>query len=373
MNVAKECIKLDNCSGRQADRNEYLDIVKFVLIFFVVWGHVIQCTAQQPTWPEQIDPLFRFIYTAHMPLFMGLCGYFFCKSLRKWNNIREYVKNKLSSRILGLFVPMLVFGFFKVLLSICEGNYTFSFTSFPFYWLTQARGIWFLGDLAVNTLITLCLWHMCKGQFKHDWKFLILGVPLACIPKITYISPHMYLYFMTGFIIAAYVQDIKKYIKYWPMVFVLFIGSYICFSNLPWAPLDFTLMYKKYTPLNLIVNDILKLILGFTGSYLIMLIVYKMLIKCVNGKLIHKAAFVGTYTLDIYLLQIIMVEVIFRIVNNNYIIANGIDLFNFTGCFGMLIRIMTTFVVSIIIIEIILAISKCINKNKVVSKLLFYR
>lgn len=68
-----------------------------------------------------------------------------------------------------------------------------------------------------------------------------------------------------------------------------------------------------------------------------------------------------------------MVEGIFRIVNNNYIIANGIDLFNFTGCFGMLIRIMTTFVVSIIIIEIILAISKCINKNKVVSKLLFYR
>lgn len=33
MNVAKEGIKLDNCSGRQADRNEYLDIVKFVLIF----------------------------------------------------------------------------------------------------------------------------------------------------------------------------------------------------------------------------------------------------------------------------------------------------------------------------------------------------
>ena len=99
---------------------------------------------------------------------------------------------------------------------------------------------------------------------------------LAWIHKLSIII-HMYLYFMTGFIIAAYVQDIKKYIKYWPMVFVLFIGSYICFSNLPWAPLDFTLMYKKYTPLNLIVNDILKLILGFTGSYLIMLIVYKML------------------------------------------------------------------------------------------------
>ncbi|MBR2214347.1 MAG: hypothetical protein IJ849_01155, partial [Selenomonadaceae bacterium] len=59
-------------------RNSYMDIVKYVAIFCVLWGHIVQqtCMLQNP----QVDYVYRAIYTFHMPLFMGICGYFFAKS-----------------------------------------------------------------------------------------------------------------------------------------------------------------------------------------------------------------------------------------------------------------------------------------------------
>ena len=64
-------------TDRQTDRqtrNVYLDIVKFVTIFLVIWGHVVQQTSNVSCWPVQEDSVMRLIYTMHMPLFMGLCA-----------------------------------------------------------------------------------------------------------------------------------------------------------------------------------------------------------------------------------------------------------------------------------------------------------
>lgn len=381
MNVEINKIMTDN-SVSQLGRNKYLDVVKYVLIFLVVWGHVIQQTSHLPTYPEQIDPLVRFIWTTHMPLFMGLCGYFFYKSLAKYNNAAEYRKNKLQQRMLGLFIPMLSFGFLKVLISMCEGEYDFTINNFLVYWLIQAEKIWFLGDLAINTIIMLCLWYFCNDNFSHDWKIIILGIPLACIPKLFNISalPHMYLYFALGFCCNmmrySYIKIFNS-VKYWLIALTIFICAYSVFSNLPWPPSEFIFTLTNHTIFNLIINDSLKIILGISGSYLVLLIVYKVYIFFIkidrNNKLINKIACVGKYTLDIYLLQIIIVEYIFRIINSKYFLANGIDMFNFSGCFGMLMRIIITFIISIFLFEIIVKISSYINKNAVVKKILFYR
>lgn len=72
-------------------RNEFLDIVKFVAIFLVLWGHVVQQTysAGKIDPNAYLDIIYCVIYTVHMPLFMGLCGYFFPY---QWKKI-VYVKN----------------------------------------------------------------------------------------------------------------------------------------------------------------------------------------------------------------------------------------------------------------------------------------
>lgn len=67
------------------------------------------------------DEIYRFIYSFHMPLFMGISGYFFGKSVHKIKGPLLYVKRKLHRRILGLVIPMISFGLLKCLTDIAWG------------------------------------------------------------------------------------------------------------------------------------------------------------------------------------------------------------------------------------------------------------
>ena len=64
---------------RLNQRNAYLDAVKYAAMFLVLWGHVVQqiSVLQNPS----NDYIYCLIYTVHMPVFMGICGYFFAVSL----------------------------------------------------------------------------------------------------------------------------------------------------------------------------------------------------------------------------------------------------------------------------------------------------
>ena len=242
-----ECIG-DFCNKKSNERNIYLDVVKCFTIFLVIWGHVVQQISQYSTWPEQCDPLFRIIYTTHMPLFMGVCGYFFAVSLKKWSTIYEYVRYKLPTRLLGLIIPMVSFGLFKTILDMELGVNEFSIFSFSKLWLGNARGIWFLGDLVLNTLVVLILSFFCTKNFSHDWKIFLWGIPLTMIPIITYSMPWMYFYFVVGFSIASYYKkSISVLSKYKIIILFIFSMCYITFSNMPWVPLDFSLNLNKYS------------------------------------------------------------------------------------------------------------------------------
>ena len=65
----------------------YIDAIKAVLMFLVIWGHVIQYT----NITENLDnDIAAFIYSFHMPMFMMMSGMFFNKQL----------KNSLSQMLL---------------------------------------------------------------------------------------------------------------------------------------------------------------------------------------------------------------------------------------------------------------------------------
>jgi len=86
-------------TDRQKERNIFLDIVKYFTIFLVIWGHVVQQSLNPGVYPEQVDGIYRLIYTFHMPLFMGISGYFFGKSVCKVGGVYSYLKKKLKKRI----------------------------------------------------------------------------------------------------------------------------------------------------------------------------------------------------------------------------------------------------------------------------------
>ena len=61
-------------------RLNHLDFLKFFAIASVILGHSVEQTTGNDFWT---NPIWSFIYSYHMPLFMMLCGYFFGSSLKR--------------------------------------------------------------------------------------------------------------------------------------------------------------------------------------------------------------------------------------------------------------------------------------------------
>lgn len=61
-------------------RLQSMDALKFFAIFLVLWGHCVQYLISG----EFADkPVYRHIYSFHMPLFMMLSGFFFAMTCRR--------------------------------------------------------------------------------------------------------------------------------------------------------------------------------------------------------------------------------------------------------------------------------------------------
>lgn len=320
--------------NRLSERNIFLDIVKYYAIFLVVWGHVVAQTSHFATYPVQEDAMVRLIYTMHMPLFMGICGYFFFKSISKYSSTREYVQKKLPKRLLGLLIPMLSFGVIKTAcIQFFASDYPTSMFALLKMIFGNAKGIWFLGDLAVNTILVLIAWHFCTRKFWHDWKYFLLVLPLSLIPVITYQNPQMYIFFVTGFWIAAYVKKgiLIKVASHWKTVTSIFVIAYLLFSYMPWPPEDFWYNFHEQPFIRLAVNDSLKLVLGFSGSFVSLALIHKYLPSIQGTWIFRRATVEGRFTLDIYLLQIIVVEIIGNNLYKIWLLNNGIDIFYLGG------------------------------------------
>ena len=85
----------------QKKRIDALDLLKSLAIFLVIWGHVIQhCLQSNPV----DEPVYRFIYSFHMPLFMVLCGLF------SWNSMKMDFWGMLKKKTLTILFPCIVWG-----------------------------------------------------------------------------------------------------------------------------------------------------------------------------------------------------------------------------------------------------------------------
>lgn len=92
-------------------RDPYWDLVKALLILLVIWGHciqVIQLPAKGGTMPFWDSPFFNGIYLFHMPLFIGISGYFAAAS------IRRHGKDALRRYSIRLLIPNLTFGLLHI-------------------------------------------------------------------------------------------------------------------------------------------------------------------------------------------------------------------------------------------------------------------
>lgn len=139
---------------RDLERNPYFDNAKLILIFLVVFGHMIQPFIDGSS---GINTLYMWIYTFHMPAFIFLAGFY-----AKGSGNRKYIV-KLAKKLL---VPYLIFQL------LYTGYYFFigkdGWQNGIFY---PQWSLWFL--------CSLFSWHILLAFFK---KFpALLSVSLAVL------------------------------------------------------------------------------------------------------------------------------------------------------------------------------------------------
>lgn len=123
------------------ERNAFFDNAKVLLIFFVVFGHMIQpFTDGSP----KINTLYMWIYTFHMPAFIFLSGFF-----AKGSGNIKYILNLMKK----LLVPYVVFQILYSGYYYLIGKSGWETDLFSPHW-----ALWFL--------FSLFCWHMLLYWFK---------------------------------------------------------------------------------------------------------------------------------------------------------------------------------------------------------------
>ena len=162
-------------------RIPYLDFLKFFAIASVFLGHATEQTTGNDFWD---NPIWAFIYTYHMPLFMLLCGYFFGSSLRL--TFAELVKKKF----LQLGIPSIAAWILMYLFVTLTG-----FNPYPeivdISWLGFMNAVWFLKCVFFCYLIG---WIFIKA-LRHIWLAAITSTvlvhffPIFSIDSVNFLLP----------------------------------------------------------------------------------------------------------------------------------------------------------------------------------------
>lgn len=210
-------------------REESLDYIKGVLIFFVVYGHCLYWMADGIQKPYTF--MAKYVYSFHMPLFIFLSGYFF--SSKKRGNI---IANTIG-RFKRLIVPHFFFNLIMIIPIFCfweqfghfitrETEGTITIKSIYLY-MTMFWYLWcvFLSSFLCNIIYTTC-------RKYQEGICILLSIVFFCLSEslpIRFFFVHqrmgdMFFYFVLGVII----YDYKFFLKSKIIAFLSFV-IYICY------------------------------------------------------------------------------------------------------------------------------------------------
>ncbi|MCJ7841721.1 acyltransferase family protein [Lederbergia sp. NSJ-179] len=267
-------------------RDSYFDNARFILIFLVVFGHLIQSYVDTNTF---VANLYKFIYTFHMPAFILISGYF-AKGIYEKGYIKKILKK--------LIIPYLIF---QVIYSIFY-YFLFSESTISFDLLNPHWSLWFL--------VSLFFWHLMILAF-NKWKpagaivlALTLGLAVGYIDWISgYLSLSRTFVFFPFFLVGYYLkkEHFQKISSSQAKVFaaIIITSVAILLVNFPNLDEKWLLGSNPYSDLQSIT------ILGIftrTGVYAINFV----MASCFFAFVPHKRVFFtqwGTNTLYVYLLH----------------------------------------------------------------------
>jgi len=327
-------------------RFDYIDLLKGITILLVVFGHLLQANTVESCH----HPIFSYIYSFHMPLFMFISGYIGFKTYNITTLKEAFygISNKVRSLLIPYFVwPLIVYNLFLV------SEYKFNLWNQFVDLVTKWSPLWFLWYLfmlysiyTINILIYNSIKPKNKLLFDIFAFSIFISFSIALkyfkIPFIVDIDSIMlYSIFFFGGVFISKNSFISNFILNKVVFFISFIV--------------FLLLIGQYDFFDLgIKNKIIKMFIS--GSAIILLYNISLLITN-NTFLIRRLKYYGKFSLVIYVTHFSMW----------YIWTNGSVISDLSNLYTSII-ILT---MSVVVIETCIFIKKIVSLSPPLDFMLY--
>jgi len=286
-------------------RNPFYDNARLLLIFLVVFGHMIQPFKDGST---EVNTLYMWIYTFHMPAFILLAGFF-----AKGYGNKDYILN-LAKKLL---LPYVIF---QIIYTV-------------FYYLIGKDG-WYQGILSPQWslwfLVSLFCWHILLIWFKKIPPAagitiaVTLGLVVGYVDEIGHtLSISRTFFFFPFFLIGYWLTDQqvmlvkKRSIKVASIVIMLMLA--LILYVVPDFSVYWLLGSKPYSELGPSTYDgAARLLVYITGTLMVISILAWV------PKKQYALTYIGSRTLYVYLLHGFFIQ-FFR-VNNMFEVDGVLDM-----------------------------------------------
>lgn len=287
-------MEISNAAQNGIRRIIWVDVLKCLAMFLVLWGHCIQHFTNLDFCN---NPVFLFIYSFHMPLFMMLSGYFASNLLK-----RSYL-NVFTSKFLQLLLPTLIFGIVYWLQSRFLLHQTHRNITFIWYYY------WFLKSLFVCIMLFYIGVKICKKKWIGLTTMIVISQFVDIIPYLIFLQlRYMFPCFVLGYVLCHFKDYFYRYTR-------IILPVSLAFWCLMLIGFNQDLLYpdiKNFTNLGegfkIIYSIYYKLLIGMFGGMSVMGIIYLLCVKLNSNKILDKLAEYGRYTLAIYIIQSFVVE-----------------------------------------------------------------
>lgn len=290
----------------EKERNLYIDVLRGVSILLVVVGHCIQYGAGLDNLTGGIflyNPVFIFIYSFHMPLFMLISGYLFAYSAKnKECHKLLYIKAK------QLLLPLFCWSFINLLIQVIKAVLGVSSQEITLIWMGQTvlsgfwQGPWFLWAIWWSSLLIILGKRFCKDSV---WVYIAVCVASVILPDWNNTAVYK---FMFPFFLVAYLFNKGDRTKlqrvYLNKFFIL--ACFLAFAILlPFYGFDSYIYISGYTIIGKptlwqLHNNAFRFTIGVFGSLSMAYMVYA-LTKIAPDIFNRALAYIGKSTMGIYL------------------------------------------------------------------------
>jgi fucose 4-O-acetylase-like acetyltransferase len=279
---------------KEKHRNEFIDYLKGLLILFVTYGHTIQFIGydNDSFW---YDPIFKFIYIFHMPLFMGVSGFLSYSSIQK-NNFWVIFLKRFQQIIIPIIVWACVFRL-AILVVHCIQNPNASHIYFPVLSgniLDEiTSSFWFLWALFASTIVVSALksWNLDRAL-----QLFVVVIASLALPEVgnLYLFKYTFPYFCIGYCLSRNSWILR------PSKLKLTIG--IMLSCICYAIWDKN-TYIYISRMDITGDNLHAIAIRYLSGAIVSLTAIIVIWKVYSFKRSEAIVQLGTRSLDIYILQ----------------------------------------------------------------------